>query len=172
MPIRVALSDSQAALPIDRRRLRDVVRKTLQAEGIREADISLAVVDDPTIHRLNRRHLAHDYPTDVLSFLLSGSPAVIESPAGTAGSGRTPSEPNFVPPGVCLEGEVIVSADTAIRQAAVYGWSPEAELTLYIVHGLLHLCGYDDHSRRDRATMRSRERAILQIWGLSPHYDD
>ena len=152
MSISVSISDQQDALEIDRRRLRDIVRRTLQSEGIDSAAISVALVDDPAMHVLNRRHLDHDYPTDVLSFLLAGGP-------GGGGSKR-------------LEGEIIISTDTAIRQAREYEWEPQAELALYLVHGLLHLCGYDDHRAKDRREMRRREADILQFWGLSPHYDE
>ena len=147
---------SSPPLAVDRGLLRRMVRMTLQAEGIREANVSVALVDDPAMHELNRRHLAHDYPTDVLSFLLS------------APQSDRSDEP---PSGACLDGELIISTDTAVRQAAEYGWPAAEELTLYVVHGLLHLCGYDDHRAIDRRHMRDRERAILGTLGLSPHYD-
>jgi probable rRNA maturation factor len=156
MSIRIAIADEQAALPVDRRWLRRVVRMTLQAEGVRAAQVSIALVTDPAMHDLNRRHLQHDYPTDVLSFLLSAPPS---------------DEPDADGVAAPLEGELIVSTDTAVRQAAEYGWPPDAELTLYIVHGVLHLCGHDDHTTADRRRMRARERAILQTWGLTPHYE-
>lgn len=148
MLIQVSIANEQSSLAVDEAKIREIVAETLHAEEIENAEISVALVDDPTMHELNRRHLEHDYPTDVLSFLLADS--------GDEG------EP--------LEGEIIISTETAIRQAAEYTWAPEAEFTLYLVHGLLHLCGYDDHTAADRRRMRSRERAILKIWGLSPHY--
>ena len=83
------------------------------------ARLSLAVVDDPTIHELNRRHLNHDWPTDVLSF-------VLEERDGH------------------LEGEVILSADTAAAAATEVGWPAAAEQLLYVIHGMLHLVGYRD----------------------------
>lgn len=156
MPIRVAIADEQTAMRIDRVRLRRVVRATLQAEGVHEAQVSLAFVTDPAMQELNRRHLQHDYPTDVLSFLLSEPKTSVGDAAAVA---------------PLLEGELIVSTDTAIRQATEYGWSAQDELTLYLVHGLLHLCGHDDHSAADRRAMRDRERTILQNWDLTPHYD-
>lgn len=148
MPITVDITDQQSALKLSRPRLRQVVQRTLLHERLAEAEISLAFVGDAAMHLLNRRHLDHDYPTDVLSFLLS-------SP------GASP-----------LEGEIVISTETAIRQAEEFGWSPADEVTLYVVHGLLHLCGYDDHVPQDREAMRRRERDILQIWGLTPHYPE
>jgi probable rRNA maturation factor len=60
-----------------------------------------------------------------------------------------------------IDGEVLVSAEMAVQMADRFGWSPRDELTLYLVHGLLHLCGYDDLSPAERRLMRERERAIL-----------
>src|SRR5262249_31314038 len=127
-------------LPVDRGHHRNVVRTVLQAEGINSADISLAFVDNATIHRLNRQFLGHDEPTDVLSFPLNQS--------GT------------------LEGELIIGAEVALAEARSRGHDVQAELTLYIVHGLLHLCGYDDHTARDAREMRQRERLHLKRLGL------
>jgi probable rRNA maturation factor len=139
--IRVEVCNRQAELDVPRRRLAAAVRRVLKEAAIHEAQVSLAVVDDPAIHDLNREFLRHDYPTDVLSFLLE----------------RLPSG---------LEGEIIVSAQTAAAEAGRYGWSAGEELLLYVIHGALHLVGYDDHSRQQRAEMRAREQAHLQHWGI------
>ncbi len=136
--LHVALTNRQRTLRLNRRRLIGAVRRTLRAAGLSGGSVSLAVVDDPTIHELNRRFLRHDYPTDVLSFLLERSPGF-------------------------LEGEVIVSADTAQARAAEFGWTPADELLLYLVHGTLHLLGYDDHTPADRKRMRAKERECLGL---------
>ncbi|MEN0111320.1 MAG: rRNA maturation RNase YbeY, partial [Planctomycetota bacterium] len=103
MTMDIPIANEQSALPVDEERIRRVVGAILADAGYAEGELSVAVVDDPTMHELNRRHLAHDYPTDVLSF-----PLVDEPPH--------------------LVGEVIVSADTAITSAAEYGWPAEHEL--------------------------------------------
>ncbi len=135
--IRIDIANRQTTLPIDRRLLRRAVRMILKDAGIDDAEISLALVDDPTIRQLHRRHLGHDEPTDVLSFDLERD-------------------------GNRLEGEVIVSADTARAAAAQYGNSPAEELLLYVIHGTLHLVGYRDDTRRQRATMSRRQRRYLE----------
>lgn len=140
--IQVAISSEQLALKIDKRRLRAAIKEVLNGEGIESADISLAVVDDPTIHDLNRRWLNHDVPTDVLSFVLDQHEAH-------------------------LEGEIIVSADTAKTRCAEFGWPAEAELLLYVIHGALHLAGYDDKRSAARRQMREREQFYLQRLGLT-----
>lgn len=125
--------------------LRAVVHRIVADHGFDAAEISLAIVDDSTIHRLNCEYLNHDYPTDVLSFVLEDD-------------------------GV-LEGEVIVSADTAIAIAPDYQWDPVSELLLYFIHGTLHLVGYDDHNPSDCATMRERESFYLRFAGMDPPLD-
>ena len=119
----------------------------LEEEGVDSATISVAVVDDATIHELNRKYLDHDYPTDVLSF-------VLENDASH------------------LDGEVIVSIETAAASCQRYGWTAEEELLLYLVHGLLHLVGYDDHTQPDRQRMREREHHHLSRMGLEAAYDE
>ena len=113
------------------------VRNVLQDHEVFAGDVSIAIVDDATIHRLNRKHLEHDYPTDVLSFLLDRDQRY-------------------------LEGEVVVSADTAASNASDFGWPAHHELLLYVVHGTLHLVGYDDRTPHDRAEMRRLEAKYLR----------
>ncbi|MEW4529705.1 MAG: rRNA maturation RNase YbeY [Maioricimonas sp. JB045] len=149
----IDVADEQDQLTCDLQRLHEVVQAVLLDEQIASAEVSVALVDDPTIHELNRSHLDHDYATDVLSYLLSDVPVEGEGDRH-------------------IEGEVVVSTETAARQAVVFGWDPESELTLYVVHGLLHLCGYDDQTAEDRSRMRARERDVLKKWGITPHYED
>ena len=101
----------------------------------------MTVVGDPTIRRLNARYLRRRTTTDVLAFDL-------EAPG--------PSR---------LMGEVIVCADTAKRQARRVGVSVALELDLLVVHGLLHLAGWDDHEPREARLMHEREREILAETG-------
>jgi probable rRNA maturation factor len=134
--IRIAIANRQTTLPIDRRLLRRAVRTVLKDEGIDDAEISLAIVDDPAIQELHRRYLGHDDPTDVISFVFEHN-------------------------GSRLEGEVIVSADTAQAACGRYGLSPAEELLLYLIHGTLHLVGYRDNTPRNRARMDARQHAYL-----------
>jgi probable rRNA maturation factor len=104
-------------------------------------EVSLAIVDDETIHALNVQYLQHDYPTDVISF-------VLEQAAGH------------------LEGEVIVSADMAATVAQEYGWPAQHELLLYVIHGTLHLVGYDDKDPQKKIEMQAAERRHLQRFSI------
>ncbi len=139
---RISIASPQESVAIDRGRMRDTVRTVLEGEGRADAEISLAFVDNATSHRLNRQYLNHDEPTDVLSFPLSG---------GTTGR---------------LKGELVIGAEVALAQAESLGHDVQAELALYVIHGLLHLCGYDDHTEAEAAKMRERERHYLQKLGL------
>ena len=136
----IDIANQQTVVPVDERRLKSAVRAVLKGEGLASAKVSLAVVDDATIQQLNVRYLAHDYATDVLSFLLD-------------------EEDDY------REGEVVVSAETALREAPSYGWAAADELLLYVLHGTLHLLGYDDQAREDRAAMREKERIYLRRLG-------
>ncbi len=146
--IQIAITNEQTVLNVDEDRLRSAVRTVLEDAGRSVAQISVAVVDDPTIHGLNRKYLNHDYATDVLSFVLE---------EGTHG------EP--------FEGEVIASAETAVAAAERFGWLAADELLLYVVHGALHLVGYDDKTTEAVAEMHKREADVLARFGLEPRYE-
>ena len=140
--IRVAVAVAQEAVEVDRGRMRRVARAVLEGEGVGEAEVSLAFVDSPTIQRLNQRYLGHDEPTDVLSFPL-GEPCARK-----------------------LTGELVLGAEVAKAQADSRGHDAQAELALYVIHGLLHLCGLDDKTAVGAAAMRQRERHYLTLLGL------
>ena len=128
-------------MEIDRGRLRETVRAVLEGEGVQDAEVSVALVDNATIHRLNKQYLDHDEPTDVLTFPLSG------------------------PGAKTLSGELVIGGEIAKEQAAERGHDVLAEVALYVIHGLLHLCGHDDHSEKDARAMHERERQYLKKLG-------
>jgi probable rRNA maturation factor len=139
---KIAIAMPQETVAVDRRHVREVVRAVLDGEGLADAEISLAFVDNPTIHTLNKRYLDHDEPTDVLSFPLS-----------EPGAKR-------------LAGELVIGAEVAQAQARERGHDVQQELALYVIHGLLHLCGYDDKTDEAAQEMRRRERHYLAALGL------
>ncbi len=140
--IAVSVTNRQKGMSIDRRRMRRTVRRIVCDAEIAEARISVAVVDDPTIGKLHGQFLNDPSPTDVLSFVLERSPSA-------------------------LEGEVVVSADTARRCGPRYRCSAEEELMRYVIHGTLHLVGYDDRTPKQRAAMRKIERKYLNAEGAT-----
>ena len=178
----IDIADRQTGLVLDEARLREAVVRVLTDERVPSATISLALVDDAEIQRVNREFLGHDFPTDVISFRLnedegqgSGRGLRVEG-RGLTVRGSEEGTPCLLPdlrpsplaPQPHLEGELIVSTETALREAATHGWSPHDEVLLYVVHGLLHLCGYDDLTDEARPAMRVREREVLAGWQLIP----
>lgn len=160
-PFEIDVANSQRHIQLSRKFIRDAASATLHAEKVATARISVALVDDRTIHEINRQYLQHDYPTDVISFLLD-----CEIPANThSGLRKTPRGR-----GLSIDGEIIISTETAKRTAPNFNWTPQDEAVLYLVHGLLHLVGYDDLSPEELAVMRRRERAILKLLNLTPTY--
>ncbi len=139
---KISIATPQDIVIIDRGRMREIARAVLEGEDVADYEISLAFVDNPTIHTLNKRYLDHDEPTDVLSFPLS--------------------EPNAKK----LAGELVLGVEVAREQAEARTHDVQAELALYVIHGLLHLCGYDDKTPDAAQEMRARERHYLQQLGL------
>jgi probable rRNA maturation factor len=137
----IDVNDLQRHLPRMTRRIVSALRHVLEAEGVGEHRLSVALVDDAHIRRLNRHYLDHDYATDVLSFRLDDE-----------GDG-------------CLSGEIVASAERACDVARRRDADPVAELLLYVVHGCLHLVGYDDRSSRKARSMHAREAELLAELG-------
>lgn len=139
---RIAISNHVKSCKVDRSLIRRVIRLILKRAGIETAEISVAIVTDAMIAGLHEHYLGNRDPTDVLSFALEEDDRH-------------------------LEGEVVVSAETAMKWADRIGWSPENELLLYVVHGTLHLVGYDDQTPSARRKMRQAEKIIFQELGMA-----
>ncbi len=138
--------DEQEVVAIEETRIRSVCEKILLDAGIVSGRIGIVIVDNETIHKLNADFLQHDYPTDVISFQVESE-----------------LERGY------LEGEVIASAEMAKDRAPEFAWSVKEELILYIIHGLLHLVGFDDLTDTDRKTIREKERYYLRYAGFEPN---
>lgn len=151
----IRIQNSQSHLSIDEALLQDAACFLLHSENVTQADISLAILDNATIRELNRQYLEHDYNTDVLSFLLDCQFHTGQQTSELRGAGKS------------LDGEVLVSAEMAIEMSENYKWSAENELLLYVVHGLLHLCGYDDLTKDELNLMRIKEQQFFDQRGLT-----
>lgn len=124
------------SLPMPAARFRREAAAAVAAAGL-DGRVSVAVVSDATMRRVNRDFHDCDEPTDVLAFALTAA----------ARDG--------------FDAEIVVSLDTARREAKSHGVEPSAELMLYVVHGALHLTGWDDHALADARRMHARALAIL-----------
>ena len=125
----------------------------LLTEGVqRECAVSIRLCDDDAIHEINRQYRGVDRATDVLSFpLLSDGKADVNQETGYV-----------------LLGDVVISLETAVKQAHNFGHSLEREVGFLTVHSMLHLLGYDhETSPLDERKMREKEEAVLEKLGIA-----
>ena len=137
----VVILNRQRRQRIDAARLRRVLRGAGRTLGV-GGEVSLVLAGDRLLHRLNRDFRGKDRPTDVLSF-----------PAGDD-------------PGRLL-GDVVISAPRVFAQARRFEVTPIQELRRLLVHGMLHLMGYDHVRQSERRTMRELEERLLAVAGLA-----
>lgn len=153
----IALNNMQDIYP-DTEKLHALVQRilgkiALEKELDEDIEVGVLWVDDAYIHTLNREYRGQDCPTDVLSFALqeqiSEEPVVIGDPMGEM-----------------LLGDIVISLETAHRQADEYGHTLEREVAFLVVHGMLHLLGYDHEEENERDVMRREEEKILDALGI------
>jgi probable rRNA maturation factor len=130
------------AVRINRGVVAELAGHVLAAENVERAEVSLVFCDDDRIAGLNRDWLAHQGPTDVIAF-------------GFSEGGEDP------------EGEVYIDLAQAARQAPEFGASLDEEVRRLVVHGLLHLLGYDDLKTQDRRRMTARQEELVAGWSRS-----
>jgi probable rRNA maturation factor len=157
--IDVFAADEQTAQVIDLARYSELARAALSDEGVRGlAEVSLFFVTEDAIAELNHQFLGHEGPTDVLSFPIDDEPSVsgrVPDSGGT-GPGEPPEEemPQLV-------GDVVICPAVAAQHAMKNERTLEDELALLVVHGVLHLLGWDHEVDTDAEKMEARERELL-----------
>jgi len=144
--VAIEVVNRQRSWRIDSQRIADLATATLRAVGRPLADVTIGFVSDRTIRRMNKQFRDYDRATDVLSF-----------PA-TNNSEQTVGNPlsEFL-------GDIVISAETASRQADEAGHSLEREIDELLIHGVLHLCGHDhesDHGEMNRLELRLRRKLL------------
>ena len=142
---KIAIENRQKRVKIRKIPLRKVARRILSASGCPDAQLSVLIVDDAEIQVINRDYLEKNRPTNVISFAMQEG----------EGTGIQPD----------LLGDVVISAETAERDAAEAGVSTESELYFLLLHGILHLLGYDHERGTDSEArqMRAREKELFQV---------
>jgi rRNA maturation RNase YbeY len=125
-------------------KLRSVLRTALAAHGILRGSVSVLITDDASLRDLNHRFRGLDESTDVLTF-----------PAG-----------DMPGPAVRPLGDIVISSETALRQAGMRGISREEEILVLALHGALHLAGFDDEKPDDRALMQAEMHRLADRLGL------
>ena len=143
----VEIANLQKHYRIKTSKIKRAVKEVLSKEG-KDARLSIALVDNNEIKKLNEQYFESNEVTDVISFPLSDNKNL-------------------------LSGEIIVSVETAVDTAGKRNISIEGEIILYIVHGILHLLGYDDGNKRDARVMHEEESKILRELGYNvPRVED
>ena len=136
---------NEQAIAVDETKLGALARHVLTSEGIDDsAELSVLLVTSGHIQRLNHRFAGNDYPTDVLAF------PMMEDEETTM-----------------LLGDVVICPEVADRQATEYGQTTEQELDALVVHGTLHLLGYDHQNDEEKSRMNSRAEEILRTFEQS-----
>jgi probable rRNA maturation factor len=147
--ITVRITKHFRAISFDSSRLRTLVRTICERFEVREAVVSIGIVNDAEMSQFNLRFLGHEGTTDSLSFDLSDNAA----------------------PGEARIFDLIVNGELAAREAARRGHSAEAELALYVTHGLLHNLGFNDATAAQARKMHRMEDEILQHLGYGFVYN-
>lgn len=143
----IFLSNRQKTLPIKTANLRRRLVKLLKELGLSEADLSVTICDDEAIRAVNRDYRAVDAPTNVLAFALEeGAPL--------------PGAPRVL-------GDIIISAETIRREAPPLGYTDGEMFYFYLIHGLLHLIGYDHELGPEQAARQEAE--TERLWLMINH---
>ena len=137
-PDPLSIEHDHSSLSLDEETVERLIRHVLEEEGASPVHISVVLSDHDTVRRLNVAYLDHDYNTDVLSFSMRDDDA-----------------------SDAVEGEVYVDLDTAQERHEEFDTSFEREAYRYVVHGVLHLIGYDDATEDGQKPMRERENQYL-----------
>lgn len=154
--VKVLITNNQNEIKIPtgiRLLIRKCCHAVLSSEGYNDDyEISVSFVDNAEIHQLNNEYRGIDRPTDVLSF-----------PLGEKGEFDIDNET-----GAYLLGDIVISIETAYKQAEIYGHSLEREIGFLTVHSMLHLLGYDhEEGKLQERIMREKEESILTSLGIS-----
>lgn len=138
----VLFRNSQKAVNVPPGDVTALAEFVLAQQGASEKEVSVVFVGDDEIRGLNAKYRSRNSPTDVLAFPMN------------AGENDGPE--------MALLGDVVVSTERAVAYAATHRLDPSEELSLYLVHGILHLTGYEDVNPRDREKMRKREKELIE----------
>ena len=152
MTIEIDILEPYQAM-VNRARLEEAARRALAAEQA-QGDVTILITDDETVAELNQRYLGKAGPTDVLSF-------PTQAPGFSDGFVLPPDESPYL-------GDIIIALPYTQRQAERLHRPLEDELALLVVHGILHLLGYDHATPEEKAHMWERQNRILATLGIPP----
>ncbi len=160
MNIDVFGADEQQAFEIDLEVYTQLLAFALAAEGVRPpAEVNLLFVDDETIAALNESHMGKQGPTDVLSFPIDDEPV---SPGRSPDAGAPGPGGGSEAESLRLVGDIVIAPAVAAVNAVEHDVSLDDELRLLVVHGALHLLGWDHMAEREAEEMEAREQVLLR----------
>lgn len=162
--VEVFVANEQVEVPVDTVRWARLARLVLESERDDkklwgEAELSMLFVDEATMADLNERFLGREGPTDVLAFPLDDE--IVESGRQPDQGGRGPGAPVEPSDAPVLIGDVVICPAIALRQAPEHDSTIDDELALLVVHGVLHLLGFDHEDEDEAESMEARERELL-----------
>jgi probable rRNA maturation factor len=159
----VFCADEQQDVPLDLDRWQSLALAVLGAQGVRgAAELSVLFVGETQMGELNEGYMGKPGPTDVLAFPIDVTelPPPAQGEAASRGPDRAPLDPSDVP---LMLGDVVICPAVAARQAPEHAGTVDDELALLLVHGILHVLGFDHAEVADRDRMRARELELLQM---------
>ncbi len=140
--VKIWIKNPQKILKLNLKKIKELSCKVFTSEvKDKSVELSIYFVNDKLMKEYNCKYHNSDYPTDVLSFLLSDDPQNIT-------------------------GEIIISTDTAKYHSRIFKTDPIYEVYLYVIHGILHILGYDDLTPKDKRVMRRKEKFYLSLLKL------
>ena len=142
MPTAITVVNLQKRIPLKIQPILKAAQTILRHEGIRAGELSIVFVTDSRIKSLSKKYLQEDHLTDVLPF-------------GSDKFGISFKQQ--------VSGEIVISTDTAVKNARIYHATPHREILLYVVHGILHLLGHDDQRDSDIRKMRRKEQSLMNL---------
>lgn len=143
--IQITVKNLQKKVSINPRKIKKVILGALSLEGINKSlEITVCFLNDKQIRELNLMYLGRDRPTDVIVF--------------NTGDSRDKDK---------LLVDIAISSDTALRNGRIFKTAALYELYLYVVHGVLHILGYDDENEKQRKMMQDRASSILNALGIT-----
>ena len=137
----IQVRNLQSKIPLNSSQVKKIVKAILKYQRINEFSLNIVFVTNSAIKKLNKKFLGRGYATDVLSFDLRDK---------------------FFYKRKEVAGEVVICAEAAVKNAKIYGNDLKNEIALYIVHGILHLLGFDDSRPKEIKRMRRKEQEILR----------
>lgn len=159
-PVEVFVADEQSEIEVDAMRWVRLARMVLDEQGVRgDAELSMLFVDEKAMSDLNERFLGREGPTDVLAFPIDDE--LIESGRQPDQGGRGPGSPAEPSDAPILVGDVVICPRVAERQAKEHLITLDDEMALLVVHGVLHLLGFDHEESDDAEAMERRERELM-----------